>query len=48
MAKQLDLYTDDLDAIIFGLGQMLVSSTGVPTPSTDAIERRQAFKVYSR
>ncbi len=47
VAKQLDLYTEDLDALIFGLGQLAVSSPGgASTPDADAIARRRRFKVY--
>lgn len=47
VAKQLDLYTEDLDALIFGLGQMAVSETaGQPTKDGDAAARRRQFKVY--
>lgn len=47
VAKQLDLYTDDLDALIFGLGQMIVSEGGrTSTPNADAEARRQSFKVF--
>jgi len=49
VAKQLDLYTEDLDALIFGLGQMMASegSSGQVRPSADAEQRRRQFRVYS-
>jgi hypothetical protein len=47
VAKQLDLYSEDLDALVFGLGGVAaVSDGGTPHPSADAIARRRQFKVY--
>ena len=46
VAKKLDLYTEDLDALIFGLGQMAIESTGQSSPDAAAAERRRQFKVY--
>lgn len=47
VAKQLDLYTEDLDDLIFGLGQVMASESGHTKPNADAAERRKQFKVYS-
>lgn len=47
VAKQLDLYTEDLDSLVFGLGGvMAVSDGGKSNPNADAIVRRSQFKVY--
>ena len=47
VAKKLDLYTEDLDALIFGLGQMAVEGVGGhSSPDAAAAERRRQFKVY--
>ena len=46
VAKKLDLYTDDLDALIFGLGQLSVEKGGQRTRDADAEARRRRFRVY--
>jgi Zn-dependent peptidase ImmA (M78 family)/DNA-binding XRE family transcriptional regulator len=46
VAKKLDLYTEDLEALIFGLGRMYVAETGRPTTNYEAAQRRRQFKVY--
>ena len=47
VAKKLDLYTEDLDALIFGLGQMALSEAqGHASPDAEAEARRRQFKVY--
>jgi len=46
VAKQLDLYTEDLDALIFGLGQLALQGVGRQTTNAAATSRRRAFKVY--
>ena len=47
VAKKLDLYTEDLDALIFGLGQMAVESSGGRLPDAEADARRRQFRVFS-
>ena len=46
VAKKLDLYTEDLDALIFGLGQLSVHESGRSAPDPDAAARRKTFRVY--
>lgn len=47
VAKRLDLYTEDLEALIFGLGQLEVTAAGgTPRPNAAAETRRRQFKVY--
>lgn len=48
VAKQLDLYVEDLDALIFGISPLPVSAGvggGKPTTSQDAEARRRRFRV---
>jgi Zn-dependent peptidase ImmA (M78 family) len=46
VARALDLYTDDLDALIFGLGVLAATDTGHPKPDPTATALRRQFKVY--
>ena len=44
-AKQLDLYTDDVEALVFGLSITPVIESGHPVQDPQAIERRRRFRV---
>ena len=46
-AKRLDLYTEDVDALVFGLGVMQLSAKGRSKPNLEADAARRQFKVYS-
>ncbi len=46
VAKALDLYTEDVEALIFGLSLTPVSSHSYSVPDPSATERRRQFKVY--
>ncbi len=46
VAKQLDLYTDDLDALIFGLGVLAATEAGQSKADPKAAALRRQFKVY--
>ena len=46
-SRQLDLYGEDVDALIFGLGITGVSGRGRSLPNSEALERRRTFKVYT-
>jgi Zn-dependent peptidase ImmA (M78 family) len=45
-AKQLDLYTDDVDSLIFGLSMTPVVERATSRPDARAVEARSRFKVY--
>jgi Zn-dependent peptidase ImmA (M78 family)/DNA-binding XRE family transcriptional regulator len=45
-AKQLDLYTNDVEALVFGLSMTSASESGHSRPDVEAIEARKKFKVY--
>jgi Zn-dependent peptidase ImmA (M78 family) len=45
-AKDLDLYTNDVEALIFGLSMTPVSEQGYSRPDAEAAAVRKTFKVY--
>jgi hypothetical protein len=46
VAKGLDLYTEDVDALVFGL-TITPLEGGRRVPDSEAAERRRKFRVYS-
>jgi Zn-dependent peptidase ImmA (M78 family)/DNA-binding XRE family transcriptional regulator len=46
VAKKLDLYTEDVDALIFGLSLTALPENGHASRDAAAVERRRQFKVY--
>lgn len=45
IAAALDLYPEDVDALIFGLGGVIHAASGKKTDDPDADERRKTFKI---
>ena len=46
-ARQLDLYSEDVDALVFGLSMVKVKAGGRSLPNAKADDLRRTFKVYS-
>ena len=46
LAEALDLYTDDIDSLIFGLSMTPVTENRHATPDAEAVARRKTFTVY--